>query len=108
MCGFVGFLDEAINYSAETVIRNMADKIVHRGPDSDGYFCENKVGMGFRRLSIIDLDGGHQPIYNEDKNLVVTYNGEIYNYLELREELIAKGGIYADLYHTQNNVRENR
>ncbi|MBR2927907.1 MAG: asparagine synthase (glutamine-hydrolyzing) [Oscillospiraceae bacterium] len=101
MCGFVGFLDEAINYSAETVIHAMADKIIHRGPDSDGYFCENKVGMGFRRLSIIDLEGGHQPIYNEDQNLVITFNGEIYNFQTLREELISKGHVFSTRTDTE-------
>ncbi|MBR2481853.1 MAG: asparagine synthase (glutamine-hydrolyzing), partial [Oscillospiraceae bacterium] len=101
MCGFVGFLDEAINYSAETVIHAMADKIIHRGPDSDGYFCENKGGMGFRRLSIIDLEGGHQPIYNEDQNLVITFNGEIYNFQELREELISKGHVFSTRTDTE-------
>ena len=78
MCGYVGFLDGTMDYSPEEVVRAMADCIVHRGPDSDGYFCENHVGMGFRRLSIIDLNSGDQPIYNEDKNLVITFNGEIY------------------------------
>lgn len=101
MCGFVGFLDEAITYSPEEVIRAMADKIIHRGPDSDGYFCENRVGMGFRRLSIIDLAGGDQPIFNEDKNLVITFNGEIYNFQELREELLAKGHVFTTRTDTE-------
>ncbi|MGM9661739.1 MAG: asparagine synthase (glutamine-hydrolyzing) [Oscillospiraceae bacterium] len=101
MCGFVGFLDEAITYSPEEVVRAMADRIIHRGPDSDGYFCENQVGMGFRRLSIIDLAGGDQPIFNEDKNLVITFNGEIYNFQELREELLKKGHVFTTRTDTE-------
>ena len=73
------------------VIRNMTEVITHRGPDSDGFFTDDNISMGFRRLSIIDLGAGHQPIYNEDKSLVLTFNGEIYNYKDLRKELIAKG-----------------
>lgn len=68
----------------------MADLITHRGPDSAGFFVDKDVSMGFRRLSIIDIDGGEQPIYNETNNLVLTFNGEIYNYKELKEELIQK------------------
>ncbi len=94
MCGFVGFLDSNISYSSENIVRDMADRIIHRGPDSDGYFCEKNVGMGFRRLSIIDLSNGGQPIYNEDKNLVITYNGEVYNFMELRRDLLAQGHIF--------------
>ena len=69
----------------------MTEVITHRGPDSDGFFTDDNISMGFRRLSIIDLGAGHQPIYNEDKSLVLTFNGEIYNYKDLRKELIAKG-----------------
>ena len=69
----------------------MTDVITHRGPDSSGFYCDDYISMGFRRLSIIDLDAGHQPIYNEDKSLVLTFNGEIYNYKELRDRLIECG-----------------
>jgi asparagine synthase (glutamine-hydrolysing) len=69
----------------------MCDRIVHRGPDSEGIDVDGGVGLGMRRLSIIDLDGGHQPIYNEDRSLAVVFNGEIYNYRELRAELLARG-----------------
>lgn len=78
----------------ETLVR-MADTITHRGPDSSGYFIENNVGMGFRRLSIIDLQGGNQPIYNEDRSLVLICNGEIYNYVALREELQQQGHVFS-------------
>ena len=69
----------------------MADLIKHRGPDSDGYYTDDYVALGFRRLSIIDLEGGTQPIYNEDKTKLIFFNGEIYNYQELKEDLMAKG-----------------
>lgn len=89
MCGIAGFMGQVENRA--DVIRNMTEVITHRGPDSDGFFTDDNISMGFRRLSIIDLGAGHQPIYNEDKSLVLTFNGEIYNYKNLRKELIAKG-----------------
>lgn len=90
MCGFVGFTNK-IN-DASIVLGKMMDRIKHRGPDSDGKYVDEQIAMGFRRLSIIDLsDQGSQPIFNEDKSLVLTFNGEIYNYKELREELVASG-----------------
>ena len=89
MCGFVGFIDK--KKSKKKIIKDMADIIAHRGPDSDGYYIGDECALGFRRLSIIDLDGGTQPIYNEDNNMIITFNGEIYNYKEIREKLIKKG-----------------
>ncbi|WP_418630118.1 asparagine synthase (glutamine-hydrolyzing) [Ruminococcus sp.] len=90
MCGFVGFTNK-IN-DASIVLGKMMDRIKHRGPDSDGKYVDEQIAMGFRRLSIIDLsDQGSQPIFNEDKSLVLTFNGEIYNYKNLREELVASG-----------------
>lgn len=89
MCGFVGFCDDSKN--KKKIIRDMADIIKHRGPDSDGYYVDNNIALGFRRLSIIDLDNGSQPIFNEDKDKVIVFNGEIYNYKEIREELKSKG-----------------
>lgn len=89
MCGICGFTGQVVD--RDNVIRNMTEVITHRGPDSDGFFKDDYISMGFRRLSIIDLDAGHQPIYNEDKSLVLTFNGEIYNYKELRKVLIQKG-----------------
>ena len=82
LCGFTGHIAER-----DKVLTNMTDVITHRGPDSVGYYKDSRISMGFRRLSIIDLEGGHQPIYNEDKSLVLMFNGEIYNHNELREEL---------------------
>ncbi len=97
MCGFAGFT--GIIDRRETVIRKMADRIKHRGPDSDGYHVggendSDAVALGFRRLSIIDLENGSQPMYSDDGNVVIVYNGEIYNFMELRDELIAKGYVF--------------
>lgn len=89
MCGFVGFVDRSKN--KKKIVKDMADKIIHRGPDSDGYYVDEDVALGFRRLSIIDLEGGTQPIYNEDNSMVIVFNGEIYNYKEIKEELLKKG-----------------
>ncbi len=93
MCGFCGFSGELVD--REQYLRQMTEKITHRGPDSDGYFMDDMLAMGFRRLSIIDLEAASQPLYNEDKSLVLMFNGEIYNYQELREELIAAGHTFA-------------
>ncbi len=94
MCGICGFTGEVLdeNENREAVLRRMTDVITHRGPDSSGFYLGDGIAMGFRRLSIIDItESGDQPIYNEDKTLVLTFNGEIYNYRPLREELLAKG-----------------
>ena len=101
MCGFVGFTNK-IN-DASIVLGKMMDRIKHRGPDSDGKYVDEQIAMGFRRLSIIDLsDQGSQPIFNEDKSLVLTFNGEIYNYKDLREELVASGHKFYT--HTDSDV----
>ena len=92
MCGICGFTGTLAN--ADDVLDNMMNKIVHRGPDSGGKHIDQNVALGFRRLSIIDLDHGSQPMYNETDDIVVTFNGEIYNYQSLREELINKGHIF--------------
>ncbi len=89
MCGFVGFTNHIKDDG--TVLHSMMNKIIHRGPDSEGMYVGEEACLGFRRLSIIDLEGGDQPMYNEDGSLVITFNGEIYNFLELREELLAAG-----------------
>src|SRR5580692_2891572 len=68
--------------------------ISHRGPDDCGYFREGQVGLGHRRLSIIDLEGGHQPMFNEDRTVAVVFNGEIYNFAEIAADLRAKGHIF--------------
>src|SRR5207248_933344 len=74
----------------ETIVR-IAHSIAHRGPDDEGFFIAGPVGLGFRRLSIIDLDGGHQPMSDVEETVWIIFNGEIYNYKELRAELQSKG-----------------
>lgn len=91
MCGFVGYRITQLCEDESAIIKRMADTIVHRGPDQEGYHLDDRIALGFRRLSIIDLESGSQPIYNEDRTLVLVFNGEIYNYQLLREELQKKG-----------------
>jgi asparagine synthase (glutamine-hydrolysing) len=92
MCGLVGFIDMRGERKPDReLLVRMTDKLVHRGPDSAGYFVDHSVALGFRRLSIIDLESGDQPIYNEDGSIVLLCNGEIFNYLELKKALIQKG-----------------
>ena len=88
MCGIAGFAGfDLSGDAARSTIRRMCDAIVHRGPDSDGYFVDQTVSMGMRRLSIIDIEGGRQPITNEDGTVIVVFNGEIYNHHELQKQL---------------------
>ncbi len=89
ICGFTGTLPEK-----ELVLEHMMDRIIHRGPDSAGSHISDDVALGFRRLSILDLDYGSQPMYNETGDIVITFNGEIYNYQALREVLIEKGHVF--------------
>lgn len=92
MCGICGKLHFDSSYSvSEAEIRKMAHPITHRGPDDEGFYLNQNIGFGFRRLSIIDLHTGHQPLTNEDGNVWIVFNGEIYNYQELRKDLEAKG-----------------
>lgn len=92
MCGFAGFADNILN--KDEVLGKMMDAIIHRGPDQKGEFIDDHVALGFRRLSIIDVNNGMQPLYNEDNSLVLVFNGEIYNHNELREELKSKGHVF--------------
>lgn len=85
MCGIAGFISQEADMQG--VLRQMLQRIAHRGPDDEGFFIKDDVALGHKRLSIIDLDYGRQPMYSKDGSLVVVFNGEIYNYLELREEL---------------------
>lgn len=92
MCGIAGIVskDRGARIDGAT-IRAMCDAIVHRGPDDEGIYAQGPVGLGMRRLSIIDLAGGHQPIFNEDRSIAIVFNGEIYNFPELRPELERRG-----------------
>lgn len=95
MCGIAGFVNDMPIDVKCPVLKRMTDIIAHRGPDSEGSYVDEHAALGHRRLSIIDLGGSSQPIYNEDRTLVITYNGEIYNYQPLREELLALGHTFA-------------
>ena len=92
LCGFTGRMTE--NAENNTIIENMMDKIKHRGPDDSGKYLGEKITIGYRRLSIIDLEGGVQPMFNEDETLVLAFNGEIYNYQALRAELTEAGHVF--------------
>ena len=94
MCGFAGFIDNLPKDEKNPIIKEMADTIKHRGPDGEGYFTDESIAMGFRRLSIIDLSTGDQPLFNEDQNLVINFNGEIYNFQEIKEDLIKAGHVF--------------
>ena len=94
MCGFVGFTNKIKDDG--TVLESMMNRIVHRGPDSAGKFVDENIALGFRRLSIIDLAEGDQPMFNEDKTLVLVFNGEIYNFKELRAELEKAGHTFVN------------
>ena len=92
MCGIVGQFNYANDAPVdELTLRRMAHSISHRGPDDEGFFFDRNIGLGFRRLSIIDFSGGHQPMSDFDQSVWVVFNGEIYNYVELRAELESKG-----------------
>lgn len=91
MCGIVGYMDRQGKICDPQIVHAMNGEIVHRGPDDDGYYFDGVAGLGFRRLAIIDLKGGHQPLTNEDDTKWIVFNGEIYNYKTLRDELIDLG-----------------
>lgn len=94
MCGFIGCIHDhprTIDGKWKETFQEMNDIIIHRGPDDDSYFFDEYVNFGFRRLSIIDLEAGHQPLSYENERYWIIFNGEIYNYVELREESLAKG-----------------
>jgi asparagine synthase (glutamine-hydrolysing) len=94
MCGFIGCVhDKTQNYSDEQKqqFKNMNDIITHRGPDDDGFYYDDHIQFGFRRLSIIDIESGHQPLTYENERYWIIFNGEVYNYVELREELLSEG-----------------
>jgi len=90
MCGIAGIIGREYR-EKNKVVEKMTDMMIHRGPDDEGFYCDNDVALGMRRLSIIDLEKGKQPIFSEDGNLVIIFNGEIYNFKELKEPLLAKG-----------------
>ena len=92
MCGIAGVVSATRESNiTEAVVREMCDRIIHRGPDDEGILVQDGAGLGMRRLSVIDLSGGHQPVFNEDRSAWIVYNGEIYNFPELRPELEKRG-----------------
>lgn len=91
MCGIAGIISKTDKHVQESEIRTMCSRIVHRGPDDEGVYVHKNIGIGMRRLNIIDLSTGRQPIHNEDKSMWIVFNGEIYNYKEVRDWLQKKG-----------------
>ena len=100
MCGIAGFVN-ARGEAEGAVLQAMLRRIAHRGPDGQGVFLEGRAALGHRRLAIIDLEGGPQPMFNEDGRFVVVFNGEIYNYQSLTEELTAAGHTFATRSDTE-------
>ena len=99
MCGIAGFVGARADM--QEILQKMTDRIAHRGPDGEGHYIDGPAALGHRRLSIIDLEGGRQPMFNEDGSLAVVFNGEIYNFQPLREELIAAGHTFATRCDTE-------
>ena len=99
MCGYVGFTNTTDN--ANIILKKMMERIRHRGPDGEGQYIDEGIALGHRRLSIIDIDSGAQPMYNEDGSLVIVFNGEIYNYKQIREELVKAGHTFATQSDTE-------
>src|SRR6476619_2588281 len=91
MCGITGFVNKNGSAAERPILERMNQAIIHRGPDEDGFYVNENVGVAIRRLSIIDVAGGHQPIHNADKTKWLVFNGEIYNYQSLRADLEKRG-----------------
>src|SRR5258706_11800870 len=105
MCGICGIVKfDSDDPVSGGVLESMTDQLSHRGPDDCGYFLDGSVGLGHRRLSIIDRAGGQQPIFNEDESIVVVFNGEIYNFPELSRELISRGHTFRTRSDTETIV----
>src|SRR5436189_2817576 len=94
MCGIAGLLSLGDKPVFEEEIQSMCDAMVHRGPDDAGYYVRDGIALGMRRLSIIDLSTGHQPVHNEDRSIWVVFNGEIYNFKSLRADLERQGHVF--------------
>src|SRR5687767_6153541 len=105
MCGISGIVNFDSSHAVEPAqIRAMTDRLRHRGPDDEGYLVDGNVALGHRRLSIIDLAGGHQPIYNEDRSVGIVFNGEVYNYADLTRDLVGKGHTFKTRSDTEAMV----
>ena len=104
MCGICGIVGPEGSTVAAATLTAMTGVLAHRGPDGDGFYRDANLGLGHRRLSIIDLDGGAQPIFNEDRSVVTVFNGEVFNYRELTEELIGLGHVFTTRSDTETLV----
>src|SRR5437660_8695423 len=105
MCGIAGmFYPGGRPPDAERLVERMTSALTHRGPDECGYHADAQAVLGHRRLSIIDLQGGQQPMYNEDRTIAVTFNGEIYNFADIRRRLIAAGHVFRTNSDTETIV----
>ncbi|MFA7267861.1 MAG: asparagine synthase (glutamine-hydrolyzing) [Sterolibacterium sp.] len=102
MCGIAGFLGDVADAEATAILRRMNDRLAHRGPDAEGFYERGAIHLGHRRLAVIDLETGRQPLFNEDGTVAVVFNGEIYNFVELRNELSARGHRFVT--HTDSEV----
>src|SRR6185369_11414961 len=101
MCGICGQYNFGTREPVDPqAVRRMADSLVHRGPDDEGFYHEGPLGLGFRRLSVIDLGGGRQPMTDQDESVWVIFNGEVYNFLELKTELEG----YGHTFRTQSDT----
>jgi asparagine synthase (glutamine-hydrolysing) len=102
MCAIAGILSRSgITPGHRECLKRMGDVMTHRGPDGEGYHADSMAGLVHRRLSIIDVEGGAQPLCNEDGSIWVVLNGEIYNYIELREQLLRKGHAFKTSSYTE-------
>ena len=100
MCGIAGFIGKP----DKKILQQMVRSLKHRGPDDEGIYLDQDISMGMRRLSIIDLTTGHQPMCNEDRKIWIVFNGEIYNFLELKSDLENKGHKFATKSDTETII----
>src|ERR1700687_4283561 len=105
MCGICGIFEPARDSIVErTTVQAMGDTLYHRGPDDEGFYCSDGIGLGFRRLAIIDVAGGHQPLANEDETVWIAFNGEIYNYQDLNRRYLSSGHLFRTRSDTETIV----
>lgn len=105
MCGILGiYYFDGERQIDKSLLKKMADTLIHRGPDDEGFYTSSGIGLGHRRLSIIDLESGKQPMANEDGSVQVVFNGEIYNFLELKPQLEAKGHVFRTRSDTETLI----
>ncbi len=108
MCGIAGILNFSEKRADPVLLVRMVEQIRHRGPDDFGIYTDKRAGLAHTRLSIIDLGAGQQPMHNEDKSLSIIFNGEIFNYVELRKDLVRKGRTFRTRSDTEVILRLGR